>query len=49
MEVNNEHVIKGNSVTMRCNIPAFVADYVNVASWLDGDGLSYTATGTKFG
>ncbi|ODN02698.1 Hemicentin-1 [Orchesella cincta] len=33
IEVHNEHVIRGNSVTLRCNIPAFVADFLSVTSW----------------
>jgi hypothetical protein len=49
VEVNNEHVIRGNSVTIRCNIPAFVSDFVSVHSWLDGDGTSYTSADNKFG
>lgn len=42
IEVHNEHVIRGNSVTLRCNIPAFVADFLSVTAWQDTDGNSYT-------
>ncbi|KAI5751279.1 hypothetical protein M8J77_006037 [Diaphorina citri] len=41
-EVNNEHVIQGNSAVLKCVIPSFVADYVIVVSWQDEVGESYT-------
>ncbi|KAI5745161.1 hypothetical protein M8J76_008755 [Diaphorina citri] len=41
-EVNNEHVIQGNSAVLKCVIPSFVADYVMVVSWQDEVGESYT-------
>lgn len=48
VEVHNEHVIRGNSATLRCVIPAFVADFLSVSAWIDSDEGSYTA-GTTFG
>lgn len=33
LEVNNEHVILGNSALLKCTIPSFVAELLNVASW----------------
>lgn len=32
--VPDEYVIKGNSAIFKCNIPSFVADFVDVISWL---------------
>lgn len=49
VEVNNEHVIRNNCVTFRCNIPAFTSDFVSVSSWLDSDGTSFTMADNKFG
>lgn len=37
-EVNNEYVIRGNSVVMKCSIPSFVSDFVTVVSWEDEKG-----------
>ncbi|XP_035704480.1 Down syndrome cell adhesion molecule-like protein Dscam2 isoform X15 [Folsomia candida] len=48
VEVNNEHVIRNNCVTFRCNIPAFTSDFVSVSSWLDSDGTSFTMADNKF-
>jgi Down syndrome cell adhesion molecule-like protein 1 len=31
--VNKEHVIRGNSAIIKCLIPSFVADFVEVISW----------------
>ncbi|KAF6210674.1 hypothetical protein GE061_013781 [Apolygus lucorum] len=38
-EVNNEFVIRGNSAILKCNIPSFVADFVSVVSWEDGETM----------
>lgn len=43
IEVNNEHVIRGNTAILKCFIPSFVADFVYVASWLDNEGNEYPA------
>nr|AGL39311.1 Down syndrome cell adhension molecule [Eriocheir sinensis] len=40
-EVNNEYVIRGNSAILKCNIPSYVADFVNVQAWVDGEGGVY--------
>lgn len=32
-----EHVIRGNSALMKCNLPAFVGDFVTVSSWFQDD------------
>jgi hypothetical protein len=37
-EILSEYVIRGNNAVMKCSIPAFVADYVYVTSWIDSDG-----------
>ncbi|XP_037955316.1 Down syndrome cell adhesion molecule-like protein Dscam2 [Teleopsis dalmanni] len=47
-DVNKEHVIRGNSAVVKCLIPSFVADFVEVVSWhTDGDE-SYFA-GNEYG
>lgn len=48
-EVNNEYVIRGNSAILKCSIPSFVADFVNVVSWHDDEENVYTADGPKEG
>ena len=40
-EVNNAHVIVGNSGVLACVVPSFVADFVQVSSWEDSAGGSY--------
>ncbi|XP_055856707.1 cell adhesion molecule Dscam2 isoform X4 [Episyrphus balteatus] len=40
-EVNNEYVIRGNSAVLKCSIPSFVADFVQVISWQDETGSLY--------
>lgn len=48
-EVNNEYVIRGNSAILKCSIPSFVADFVNVVSWQDEVGNSFTLNRSKDG
>lgn len=48
-EVNNEYVIRGNSAILKCSIPSFVGDFVNVVSWHDEAGNSFTHDGNKEG
>ncbi|XP_039283540.1 Down syndrome cell adhesion molecule-like protein Dscam2 isoform X10 [Nilaparvata lugens] len=40
-EADNEYVIRGNSVIMKCEVPSFVADFVDVTLWQDSNGNSY--------
>lgn len=48
-EVNNEYVIRGNSAVMKCSIPSFVADFVEVISWTDTDGNAFALNHTNYG
>lgn len=32
-DVNKEYVIMGNSILLKCQVPSFVADFVEVLSW----------------
>jgi len=49
-EPENEYVIRGNSLILKCKIPSFVADFVDVTAWFDTTGYQYTTEdnlGTK--
>ncbi|XP_044312578.1 Down syndrome cell adhesion molecule-like protein Dscam2 isoform X2 [Drosophila rhopaloa] len=37
-EAENEYVIKGNAAVVKCKIPSFVADFVQVEAWVDEEG-----------
>lgn len=44
-DVNKEHVIRGNAAIIRCLIPSFVADFVDVVSWhTDHEDVYYPGT-----
>lgn len=44
-DVNKEHVIRGNAAIIKCLIPSFVADFVDVVSWhTDQDDSYYPST-----
>ncbi|KAG5667730.1 hypothetical protein PVAND_015701 [Polypedilum vanderplanki] len=35
VNVMDEHVLKGNSAILKCHIPSFVSDFVNIDAWID--------------
>lgn len=44
-DVNKEHVIRGNAAIIKCLIPSFVADFVEVVSWhTDQDDVFHPGT-----
>lgn len=46
-EILTEYVIKGNVGILKCNIPSFVADFVQVESWISDDGSILKVTDNK--
>jgi hypothetical protein len=40
-EIMTEYVIRGNTALLKCSIPSFVADFVQVESWVDNSGHTY--------
>ncbi|XP_046664820.1 Down syndrome cell adhesion molecule-like protein Dscam2 isoform X1 [Homalodisca vitripennis] len=42
-EIMTEYVIRGNTAVLKCSIPSFVADFVQVESWLSEDGMVFHA------
>ena len=39
--MDKEYVMRGNSAIMKCSIPSFVADFVNVVAWVDEEETEY--------
>lgn len=37
-DVNKEYVIRANSALLKCQFPSFMADYLQVESWIIDDG-----------
>ena len=37
------YVIKGNDAILKCEIPSFVADLIEVVSWVDNSSKDYAA------
>lgn len=50
-EAENEYVIRGNAAVMKCKIPSFVADFVQIDSWIADNGQvhKYDDDSTKYG
>lgn len=36
--VIDEYVLLGNSVVLKCLVPSFVADFIQVLGWVDDSG-----------
>ena len=49
MTVFEEPVIMGNSALLKCNIPSFVADFLQVVGWINSEGIEYPADKQAFG
>lgn len=51
--VIDEDVLRGNSAIVKCSIPSFVADYVNVVEWVADEeslsGFSFNRTQGNYG
>ena len=47
--VNQAHVIRGNDVLMKCDIPSFVTDFVSVFNWQDNEDNVFTANPLSHG
>lgn len=41
-QVYDEYVIKGNAAVLKCNIPSFVSDHVEIIEWIDTNGGRYS-------
>lgn len=48
-EAENEYVIRGNSAVMKCKIPSFVADFVQVDAWVADDGRVHSYNNEIYG
>ena len=47
--VDEEQVMLGNEILLKCNIPSFVADFVVVDGWVDSEGLGIADDGNYQG
>jgi len=37
VNVMDEHVLRGNAAIIKCHIPSFVAEFVEVDSWIEDE------------
>jgi len=48
--VIDEFVLRGNTATLKCLIPSFIADFVQVVEWVtDGGSFSASTSDTDYG
>ena len=43
------YVILGNDALLKCDVPSFVGDLVDVFGWLDNEGTEYLANSLHYG
>lgn len=41
--VNDEFVLRGNAGTLKCLVPSFVGDFVQIVEWISDEGDSYSS------
>lgn len=46
---DQEDIIRGNSAILKCKIPSFVADFLEVVSWVDDVGNVFTQRDSQLG
>ena len=39
--LGKEYVMRGNAAILKCTIPSFVADFVQVVAWIDDEEQEY--------
>jgi hypothetical protein len=47
--VSQEYVIQGNDVILKCGIPSFVSDFLQIVSWEDDSGTAFYTENPKNG
>ena len=41
-DINKEYVIKGNAAVLKCIVPSYLLDYLEIISWMvDDDEMNY--------
>lgn len=48
-EILTEYVIRGNTAVLKCSIPSFVADFVQVEAWIAEDGETHVPSSQNYG
>lgn len=48
-EILTEYVIRGNTAVLKCSIPSFVADFVQVEAWIAEDGETHVPSSENYG
>lgn len=42
LRVNDEFVLKGNTAMLKCIVPSFVGDFLEIIEWVSESGESYS-------
>ena len=40
-EASNEYIVRGNSALIKCKIPSYVADIIQVIAWVDSEANEF--------
>lgn len=47
--VIDEFVLRGNTGILKCMVPSFVSDFVNIIEWVSDDGSKYSINENNMG
>ena len=45
----DEDVILGNDAIVRCRVPSFIGDFVDVVGWIDSDDINFVLGRQDYG
>ena len=48
-DVNKEYIIRGNAGIIKCSLPSFVADFLEVTSWTTDSNETFYAKEDNYG
>lgn len=48
-DVNKEYIIRGNAGILKCQVPSFVGDYLNIVAWHTDHNETFAANDDNYG
>lgn len=48
-DVNKEYIIRGNAGILKCQVPSFVGDYLNIVAWHTDHNETFAANDENYG
>lgn len=49
LRVNDEFVLKGNTAVLKCIVPSFMGDFLEIVEWVSESGESFAINQSEMG